>query len=220
MDDFDLSSKTTSRRTLLAASAWATPVVAVVAAAPAHATGSLPTATPTVTGAILISFSRRGPVWAESRVRFLGLGTGFVVGDTAAGDTLTSVAITFYVSGPATGLTWSGTNGAWTAPVASGTTTINGQSVAAYTTYYSGAPVAADGLTIVPTDFDWTSTWFDHPDTALVGFRRQVTVNGKPVESLFTSNHAVPASPAAGRSAKQAKAADSDDDVVTNTAKE
>ncbi|MBK8463268.1 MAG: hypothetical protein IPL36_09590 [Nigerium sp.] len=125
----------------------------------------------------------------------------FLIGSTAAGDTITHVSITFYLSPDPGPLTWSADSGSvWSKPVDVGTTTVDGAPARMFRTTYAGSVSAHDGMTVVPGAVDFTTSQFTECDPLKVWVRRAASVNGIEGSSLVgPRNFFAPVAPESSR---------------------
>ncbi|MBS3180182.1 MULTISPECIES: hypothetical protein [unclassified Pseudoclavibacter] len=172
---------TSTRRSVLRAAAWTTPVIALTTAAPAFAA----------------SMSKRGlqgwveVQWSDGRITLDGRGSrpdrGLWITDTKVGDQITNVSIIFYLR-DTDAVAWAvrpGDSGAWTLPVDQGISTPSdiGVPVRGFKITYQLPITATNTITELNNNLVFRTT-SNAVSGSAVWARRSVNVNGTDITFL------------------------------------
>lgn len=215
---------TSTRRSVLRAAAWTTPVIATAVAAPAFAASQDKYG---LNGWVYVKWSSKWEQFKnkkgklEWRLReYLTLdgrgeepNIGLWVSETKPGDVISNVSIVFYTS-VTESLTWtalSGNSGAWSTPTAEPVTTLNGVSVRPYRTTYLSPITATSPTTTLNNDLVFQTTG-SGVASAKVWALRSVSVNGKQITRLrgpVSPGNPAPESPESRSDFRAAEAQDS-----------
>lgn len=165
--------KVVTRRTLVKGAAWASPVIAFVAAAPASAAScTAPGGCPIMASHGTVSNAFGNPpctnnnysqyTWNGATNTSSTSNPGVTFTTTTTASTITNVTITIWL--PVSGLTWtvgSGTDTGWSAPTSTGTTTTSGGvTFYGYTTTFGGTVTPVAGTTALKFSFTSSCTNF------------------------------------------------------------